>query len=137
MNKFLIATHGSAAEGLKETIKILTGKDESVWAISAYVNESHLEKEIEKFFDRLEESDTAIIFTDIGGGSVNQAFLPYLSKERVFVITGINIPLILEVILEANICTAESLQNKITISRQEMKLVTEVPISNYNEEDFF
>lgn len=68
---------------------------------------------------------------------MNQAFLPYLSKERVFVITGINIPLILEVILEANICTAESLQNKITISRQEMKLVTEVPISNYNEEDFF
>ncbi|MHC5375538.1 PTS sugar transporter subunit IIA [Enterococcus sp. LJL120] len=137
MNQYLIATHGSAAKGIKETIKILTGMDKNIFEISAYVADLDLETAIINFFKEISVEDCVVIFTDLNGGSVNQAFIPYLERNNIHIITGFNIPLILEIILEKEPYTNEKLQKKIDMCKEQMVLVTQQQIPIYEEDDFF
>lgn len=139
MKKILIATHGNAAGGVADTLKILTGIEKNVFSISAYTEENQLENEISHFFEKIEGEDTAIIFTDMIGGSVNQAFLPFSDRSNVHVITGFNIPLVLELALESRAITDSLIEEKIEVCRHQMFLMKTGSAGTYteDEEDFF
>lgn len=101
MVNFVMATHYTMPTGLKETVEFLTGVEENIYDLSAYTNDSYnLKNEVSKLFAQFDKSDTVIIMTDIFSGSVNQCFFPYLN-ENVHLITGINAPLALELILSS------------------------------------
>lgn len=101
MVRFLVATHGTLADGFKSTMSILMGKEiaEKIETINAYSNESESSPKqiIENYIDSVGD-DQLIIFTDVMFGSVNQFVMPYVDKNNVFVLTGVNFPLMLEVI---------------------------------------
>ncbi len=101
MVRFLVATHGTLADGFKSTMSILMGKEiaEKIETINAYNNESESSPKqiIENYIDSVGD-DQLIIFTDVMFGSVNQFVMPYVDKNNVFVLTGVNFPLMLEVI---------------------------------------
>ena len=101
MVRFLVATHGTLADGFKSTMSILMGKEiaEKIETINAYNNESESSpKQIIKNYIDSVGDDQLIIFTDVMFGSVNQFVMPYVDKNNVFVLTGVNFPLMLEVI---------------------------------------
>lgn len=99
MLRFIFASHYKMAEGLKSTIQFLTSTEEKLYDISAYTTPDYdLVKEVKDLFDTFDENDTVIIMTDVMAGSVNQKFHPYLS-ERVHLITGINTPLAMQLVL--------------------------------------
>ena len=137
MKKILIATHGNAAQGIKDSLEMLTGITENVFTINAYTKENILLDEIKKFFDQVSLEDKVIVFTDIGGGSVNQAMIPFSKESNVFVITGFNIPLILELALESRDITNEIIASKIDISQKQMFKVEGLNDYIENEDDFF
>ncbi|HCS76134.1 MAG TPA: PTS mannose transporter subunit IIA, partial [Clostridiales bacterium] len=69
MRRFLIASHGHLASGLKSSIKILTRDDSMVKAVDCYIDESDFTPKIQDFIDSVQPDDEAIIFTDLMGGS--------------------------------------------------------------------
>lgn len=93
MRRIVIASHHNLAVGMKDTLIFLSGEKE-VYAINAYVHDRKLEEQIEEIFSTFSSDDIILIFTDMLGGSVNQTLFPY-RNENVFVICGMNLPLVL------------------------------------------
>jgi mannose/fructose-specific phosphotransferase system component IIA len=101
MVNFLIATHGRLAEGFRDTMRILMGDEicERLSTINAFAegDTSDPKQAISEACMDVKPDDQLIIFTDVMYGSVNQFVMPCIN-ERIFVITGVNFPLLLEVI---------------------------------------
>ena len=125
MKKFVIASHGKMAKGIKSTLELFVGTEIDVTYMSAYMeDEPAIEEQISEFFSGLESVDQAVIFTDLFGGSVNQKLtLAAADRKNVFLIAGFNLPLIIEIIFGAEVYTKENLEGFITGARQAMQLV--------------
>src|SRR5664279_5847069 len=100
MRKFLIAAHGTLPAGIQSSLKIIMGSLENVFLIQAYVGENKsLKEEIDFVLEHINTDDELIVFTDLMGGSVTNQILQYALKENVFIISGFNFPLLLEILL--------------------------------------
>ena len=92
--RFVMATHGTFAVGIKESIKLIAGEFKNLKALSCYMKEDfNLKDEIDKIL--LEgKGEEIIVVTDIFGGSVNNAFVERIPENKnLFVISGLNLPL--------------------------------------------
>lgn len=66
MKKFVIASHGKMAKGIKSTLELFVGTEIDVTYMSAYMeDEPAIEEQISEFISRLESGDQAVIFTDL------------------------------------------------------------------------
>ncbi|WP_046721322.1 PTS sugar transporter subunit IIA [Heyndrickxia coagulans] len=144
MNKILVATHGYFANGIKSSIKLLTGVEENIYFLNAYVNDESIDKQIEHFFQSASEENEIIIFTDLYGGSVTQKIIAYASsiKRKVHLISGFNLPVILEVVLSTKKLTDQLLKEMVADSQKQMKLIELSNLSKQetekdNNEDLF
>ena len=98
MKQILIATHGKMASGIRYTAELIVGKMAEITTIDAYVTpEDNVEKKFEEYFAQ-HENDRIFVFTDLMGGSVNQKLLGYSQKENVTLITGTNLPVLMQVV---------------------------------------
>ena len=76
------------------------GSLENVFLIQAYVDKNKsLKEEIDSVLEHINNHDELIVFTDLMGGSVTNQILQYALKENVFIISGFNLPLLLEILL--------------------------------------
>ena len=100
MFKFVMATHGNFAKGIKESIRLIAGEFDNLQALSCYTEENfNLNREIEKIL-KYQDGDI-IVITDVFGGSVNNAFMEKTVKNKnLHVISGLNLPLMLELLGE-------------------------------------
>lgn len=126
MKKYLVATHGTFAEGIKQSVKIIAGEyyANKLQTVCAFVDDKDFTNEIELFIDSLVQDDQGIIFTDLYGGSVNQkvTLLRQSSDKNIEIISGINLPLLLEIVLNADeVQTHEELDELLQLGRQEIK----------------
>ena len=149
MIRFLIASHGYLADGLKSTLEIIVGKEiaERVSTINAFVDEQSGDAKgnIERFIKEIPSTDKLIIFSDIMHGSVNQCLMSYVDDERIFLITGVNFPLLCEVVAEYSFSDEsevkkEDLQNAVEKAKEELNFVNNfitTVSSDENEDDFF
>lgn len=99
MRKIIFASHHHLASGLKDTLEYIMPNSEEITAISAYTTNQPVETEIKEALSEVTAEDEAIIFTDLLGGSVNQAFIRYLASDNIHVITGMNLPVILTLLV--------------------------------------
>lgn len=99
MRNIVIASHHRLAVGMAETLQFLTGFDQAK-VLDAFVNDSESDctNRIQALLDEIDPDDETFIFTDMLGGSITQCFYPYIG-ERVHLICGMNLPLIMEVAL--------------------------------------
>lgn len=139
MKKFLIASHGTFASGLKKSIKILTGK-EDILTIDAYVDGSDscadLTIKLNQFLDSISKDDYGIIFTDLVGGSVNQEItLKTFDYDNVFVITSVNLPIVLSTILDTEVPTKDRLRTLIEQSPVQLSEISNIQQSG-TDKDF-
>ena len=88
--KVLIATHGMMASGVVNTLSLFTDCND-IRYLNAYVDESDYTQQIVDFINQIDETETAIIFTDIIGGSVNQKVVAMNHRKNVKIITGFNL----------------------------------------------
>lgn len=139
MKSFLVASHGKMASGIQNSVDILTGMGNQIEVIDAYIDEVDYTIKIQQFIEKLHVEDTAIIFTDLYGGSVNQKVMVAVAEhpnQNIYVITGMNLAVILSVVLEAGEITTERLQE--LISESQVKLVlTENLVAEENDDNFF
>ena len=139
MVKIFLSTHGHMASGMASSIEILTGRTDALTYFDAYIpgNSDTVGEHIDRFFAACSPEDTKILISDMVGGSVCQETMKYLDRENTFVISGINLSLLLELSSGAqNSYTKEELENIIEMSRSMTKIIEleNVTVSN---DDFF
>lgn len=123
MRKIIVASHDNLAKGIKDTINYIMPNTLDIVAISAYTDNVPVELEIEKAIGEITEEDEVLVFTDLLGGSVNQGFIPYISRENVHVITGVNLPVILTLLLSLNEEKIKQQQIELAISEGQQQII--------------
>ncbi len=136
MVKYFISAHGKMASGIKESLEVLLGSSKQVTVFDAYVDDTNVEAEIKRQIEAVDENDYLVMMSDISGGSVNQIMMRYMDRERTFLVTGINLALVVGLAAAySETISAEEIETVIEQSRTMMFLVkndkTEI------EEDFF
>lgn len=97
MRYLLLASHGRLAEGMLDSLEMILGKQENVWTISAYIDEHvSIQLQINDVLNKLGKEDELIVVTDIFGGSVNNEFMNLLEDNRIHLLAGLNLPLVIE-----------------------------------------
>jgi mannose/fructose-specific phosphotransferase system component IIA len=136
--KFLIATHGAFAKGIKSSLDIIVGEMDNVFLIQAYLNESKsVEEELTSVLETINDTDELIIFTDLLGGSVNNIMLRNALRENVHIISGFNLPLLIEVLLgDADSPVVEVIENAISSAKEQMVYVNKlITLTNNQDND--
>ena len=120
--KVLIATHGTFAQGIQSAASIILGDMKDVDVINAYVDEISLKEKVERYFQD-KEDEQVLILTDMFGGSVNQALMPYIREKGVWLVTGINLPCVLEILSRRERIDAESIQSIVKEAQKQVLFV--------------
>lgn len=124
MKHVLIATHGKMASGIRYTLEMITGEQPEITTIDAYVDAA---VDVEKVFDAYFEErkgQRIFVMTDLMGGSVNQKLMQYAAKDKkITLITGINLPLLLQIIFAGEDIDETELKQYVENARQELQIV--------------
>jgi fructoselysine/glucoselysine PTS system EIIA component len=138
LRKFLIATHGTFAGGIKSSLDIIIGETENVFIIEAYTDgNKSIEDALNNVLKSVSAEDELIVFSDLLGGSITNQILRYALKENVHVVSGINLPLLIEVMLADNeMPITEVLQIAITNARDQIVYVNKLVAENKEEDNY-
>lgn len=127
MKQILIATHGKMASGIRYTLELVVGKMAEITTMDAYVNpEDDVEKMLQDYFSS-HEGDRIYAFTDMRGGSVNQKLMLYADRPEVTLITGLNLPILLQVALAGEELTDQEIDSFVEAARQELQVISLAP----------
>ena len=120
MQRLVLASHGYLAEGMNNSAQIIVGKSANIYTICAYVKEGiTLESQINELFDSFPEDDEMIVVTDIFGGSVNNEFMQRLQNRRFWLVSGMNLPLVIQLAMaEDGGCISESIKEALETGRE-------------------
>lgn len=100
--KIIIASHGNFASGIKSSVEIICGKQENIHTLDAYtVLNYDLSEEVQKLMHDSTGKEL-IVVTDIFGGSINNEFMKYLGRPDFYLIAGLNLPLLIELVGRIN-----------------------------------
>ncbi|ACI16935.1 PTS sugar transporter subunit IIA [Coprothermobacter proteolyticus] len=130
----LIVTHGRLGEGLLDAMQMIAGPQEKVDFVSLKEGDSidELKERILSAVKMLDDGSGVLVFVDMFGASPSNA-AAYLLNENVEVITGVNLPMLLEIVsfressslqeLSANAMTAgvESIKNLTQLLRASLE----------------
>lgn len=99
--KILCMSHGTMAQGVVQSAKMIVGDVKFLDYINAYVDgNDDIEKKIVDYLNQ-NRGQTIIVCTDIFGGSVNNNWMKFLNKEgNLYLIAGLSLPLIIELVLK-------------------------------------
>lgn len=138
MKKILVATHGRMASGIQSSIKILTGLQDQLAVIDAYVDNCDLQAEVQSFIEQT-HGQPCVILTDIVGGSVAQVVsMQSANQKHVFLVSGVNLPIVLSLLINTEPLTVARIDQLIS-ECQVQRVTSEVkaPSENMKHEDFF
>lgn len=99
MTRVIIASHHHLATGMKDTIEYLIPSVASIDVIAAYIDNKPIEEEVATLLDSYPVDEKVLVFTDLLGGSVNQAMAKYLTTRDLYIVTGMNLPVIMTLLL--------------------------------------
>jgi len=135
--KFLIATHGNLATGVKSTLDIIIGHTENVFLIEAYVKENKgIEHDLAALLKTLARNEELIIFTDLLGGSITNQAVRFTQGRNVHIVSGFNLALLIEVLMADTSTPAEEvIESAIQNSKEQIVYVTKMMASNQNEKN--
>jgi fructoselysine and glucoselysine-specific PTS system IIA component len=126
--KFLIATHGTFAAGVKSSLDLIIGLVEHVFLIQAYVDDTvSVETQIKEVMDQVSDNDELVIFCDILGGSITNQMLQHALRPNVYIISGFNLPLLIEVLMaDAGTPVEEVITSAIDNAKEQMTYVNKL-----------
>lgn len=96
----IIATHGNTCVELVKSAEMFSGplKNCETWALNPGDNIEQGEKELEQCVERLDEGDGVMIMTDLFGGTPSNLSLKISMRKNVGVLTGVNLPMLIQFI---------------------------------------
>lgn len=136
MDIIILASHGELARGMKTTLKMITGEDERIYAFGMNDGENPdmIYAQVEKVMTDEQEAEHFFLFSDFPGGSVNTELMKFLTREDVYLISGMNVPLLLDFVLGSSEEVASQLEQSIIVGKESLK---EITFEKYEEEDIW
>lgn len=104
MKRFLVASHGNLAKEVLNSVYMIIGEKVDLDYICLLPSDSqdHVRKKIDDFLKKGGETDEHIILTDVFGGSVTNVCMEYTIYKNIHLITGFNLPMLLELFSSQN-----------------------------------
>lgn len=100
MRKFLIATHGRFASGIKSSLDMIIGEQDNIFVLDAYTeNNVPIQDHLDDILKEVEIGDELVVFTDIMGGSITNQIIQRINSSNTHIVSGVNLPLLIEVVL--------------------------------------
>lgn len=131
--KVLLVSHGSIAQGFCDTAKKFFGAEDIYYAnVDLETGTKGLIEKVNAFLDEW-KNEPVVVCSDLKGGSANQTMMQYIDRPNVYLISGVNLSLILQLVLVPEI-TNDSLVEMIEAAKNDLVLVNE-SISNVFDED--
>jgi mannose PTS system EIIA component len=95
---FIVVTHGQLATELIKTAEHIVGKLERVTAIAITPDCSpdSIREKISSAIESLKNGDGILILTDLFGGTPSNISLSFLEDNKVEVVTGVNLPMMIK-----------------------------------------
>lgn len=134
----LLVTHGPYATALIESVEMVYGKQEKIESV--YLNQG---ESVEKLQDKINEAintlncEQVLIMVDILGGTPYTAGAIKLENPNINVITGINMPMLLEILPHRNEdlkvlskIAAESGKNGIVDVKEKYEMINKNKLNN-------
>lgn len=94
----LIITHGNLGQELIKSAELIKGPLENVMhiCIDQAKDVEEAKKEISNAMKKLDKGKGILILTDLFGGTPSNISLSFIKEEKVEVITGVNLPMVLK-----------------------------------------
>ncbi len=124
MTGILIISHFTLAESLKKTIELIIGERENVSALSLSKNEKveNFSERLKIETQRLNKGSGVIIFADMFGGTPSNVALTLFADDNdIKIITGFNLPIVIEAIMHSSKNASELL--KSLMERKEKTII--------------
>lgn len=99
--RIILVSHGSFSKGLYQTMEMVLGPQENLAYVGLYPEQGVdiLKENIEKEFKEAKENEEILVLTDLFYGSPFNAVVQLMNKYDVYHLTGINVPLLMEILI--------------------------------------
>lgn len=132
MISVIIGTHGIFSEEILKSAEMIFGTQENIGAVTFKPGEG-IEALVEKYntlIEKLDSTDGVLFMVDLFGGSpFNAASLIAMKHENMEIVTGVNLPMILEVLGSRDFSNVSEL---LTIAENSGKEAIKVLTKNIN-----
>lgn len=97
MIEIVVITHGNLALELVKVISQITDKPARAIPVCFDLSQDHTEYSeiISRVFNKLDSEHSVIILTDMFGGTPSNISFPFVQQDKVEVITGLNLPMLM------------------------------------------
>ena len=94
----IIVTHGSFGEEIIKSAEMIIGRQEKIKSVTIRPEDSEIiiRENISKALNEVDEGDGVLILTDMFGGTPSNLSLCFFEENRVEVVTGINLPMVIK-----------------------------------------
>lgn len=94
----IIVSHGKLAEELLNALTIILGEVVNMEAISIgwYDDVEDSKRKINQSLKRVDQKNGVLVFTDMFGGTPSNLSFSFLKDDRVEIITGVNLPMLIK-----------------------------------------
>lgn len=137
MRRFLVATHGTFATGIMDSVSLISGRHENVECYCAFLNgPEDLDANLAAVLDAYGPQDEVVAVTDILGGSVCSALLRQISRPNLHVLAGLNLPLLLALLDSEDAPLEEMLDTALQFGKQAVCYCNEAMKQTVEEDTF-
>ena len=138
----LIVTHGGFAEGLKNAVELIVGKQENMESIGVYHGDGvdAIEDKVSTALKRLNQGEGVLVFVDIVGGTPSNTIFKYIKNEQIRALSDVNMPMVVNAVFNRTQNTLDELCNQcVEIGKSPPTLLHEkyTEFANLQEDDNF
>lgn len=105
MNGIIVCGHGMYATGITSALELIMGKQEYLEVVDFKKGETNteLQKNIKKAIDKYNQAENVLVMCDLLSGSpFNNAIVEAMNDERIHVVYGTNLGMLMELVLKRN-----------------------------------
>lgn len=112
--KIILIGHGKIGSGVLTSLKLIYGNTQNISSIDTYTEKDfNLVDTVHNLIEENKGNDL-IVVTDLFGGSINNEFLKYVSNKNFYLLTGMNLALVLDLASKIDLRANESVEDIVT-----------------------
>ncbi len=111
MINILVVTHGNFGNELIKSAEMIVGKQENVESLGLFLEDDFdiFKSKVKNKIKELENEEGVLVLVDMFGGTPSNASFANLNNLNFECVTGLNLPMMLEVLINRNLKTLKEL----------------------------
>lgn len=132
---FLLVSHGTMARGVYDAAEMIMGAGDKVAFCNLETDIKTFQNNLDKIVESMDSFDEIIVVCDIKSGTpYNESMRLALTDDRLKIITGLSLPMVLEMLAMSSFMDGDDLVNK-GLEAGKLGITRFVPIEE-DEDDF-